>query len=63
MGLRDSHGEKAAGPEALRESEERYREVFLHSNDATLVIDPDRDAIMDANPRPASCSPSPETSC
>ena len=49
--MRDSHGEKGAGPEALRESEERYRKVFLHSNDAILVIDPDRDAIMDANPK------------
>lgn len=49
--MRDSHGEEAAGPEALRESEERYRKVFLHSNDAILVIDPDRDAIMDANPK------------
>ena len=49
--MRDSHGEKGPGPETLRESEERYRKVFLHSNDAILVIDPDRDAILDANPR------------
>ena len=49
--MRDPNGEKEAGPEALRESEERYRNVFLHSNDAILVIDPDRDAILDANPR------------
>ena len=37
--------------EALRESEERYRKVFDRSNDAIFVIDPERDAILDANPK------------
>ncbi len=37
--------------DALRESEERFRNIFEHSNDAIFVIDPARDRILDANPR------------
>ncbi|RMD99313.1 MAG: PAS domain S-box protein [Calditrichaeota bacterium] len=36
---------------ALRESEERFRKIFDHSNDAIFVIDPAEDRIVDANPR------------
>lgn len=36
--------------EALRESEERFRRIFDHSNDAILLIDPMQDEILDANP-------------
>ncbi|MFQ5865758.1 MAG: sigma 54-interacting transcriptional regulator [bacterium] len=34
---------------ALRESEERFRKIFDHSNDLIFVIDPERDRILDAN--------------
>lgn len=34
-----------------RESDERYRKIFEHSNDAIFVIDPTRDRILDANPK------------
>ncbi len=37
--------------DALRESEERFRKIFEHSNDAIFVIDPARDRILDANPK------------
>ena len=37
--------------EALRKSEERFHRIFEHSNDAIFVIDPERDKILDANPR------------
>lgn len=36
---------------ALRESEQRFRGVFEHSNDAILIVDPAADLILDANPR------------
>jgi PAS domain S-box-containing protein len=36
--------------EACRKSEERFRKIFDHSNDAIFVIDPERDEIIDANP-------------
>ncbi|MCU0834705.1 MAG: PAS domain S-box protein [Chromatiaceae bacterium] len=39
---------------SLRESEERLRRVFEHSNDAILVIDPEADRILMANPRAAA---------
>ena len=32
-------------------SEERFRKIFNHANDAAFVLDPARDAILDANPR------------
>ena len=40
--------------EALRESEERLRKIFEHSNDAIFVIDPERDKILNANPKACS---------
>ncbi len=33
----------------LRLSEQRFRQIFNHSNDAIVVIDPDRDRILDCN--------------
>ncbi len=35
--------------QARRKSEERFRKVFDHSNDAIFVIDPPRDEIIDVN--------------
>ena len=32
-------------------SEERFRKIFNHANDAAFVLDPVRDAILEANPR------------
>ncbi len=32
-------------------SPEGYRQIFDHSNDAIFLIDPEKDAILDANPR------------
>jgi formate hydrogenlyase transcriptional activator len=37
--------------DALRRSEERFRKIFEHSNDAIFLVDPDRDTILDANAR------------
>lgn len=42
--------ERTRAEDALRRSEERFRRVFDHSNDAIFVIDPEADAILDANP-------------
>lgn len=36
---------------ALRVSEERFRKIFEHSNDAILVLDPVHDRILEASPR------------
>jgi PAS domain S-box-containing protein len=36
--------------EALKKSEDRFRRIFDHSNDAVLIIDPSQDKILDANP-------------
>ena len=35
----------------LRKSEERFRKIFEYSNDAILILDPERDKIIDVNPR------------
>ena len=42
---------KRAEEKKLRESENRFRKIFDHSNDAILVIDPKRDEILEVNPR------------
>ena len=39
---------------ALRDSEERFRKIFLHSNDAIFVIDLQTDRILQANSKAAS---------
>ncbi len=33
----------------LRQSEQRFRQIFNHSNDAIVVIDPSKDRILDCN--------------
>ena len=38
----------------LQESEERFRKIFDHSNDAIFLIDPSRDEILDVNTRACS---------
>ncbi len=35
----------------LRKSEERFRKIFEYSNDAVFILDPERDKIIDVNPR------------
>ena len=58
-GNQDTEG-KAVIPErqktevALRQIEDRFREIFQHSNDAIFVIDLTRDEILDVNPRACS---------
>jgi PAS domain S-box-containing protein len=37
--------------QALRVSEERFRKIFEHSNDAIFVVDPTQENIIDVNPR------------
>ncbi|HET7853538.1 MAG TPA: PAS domain-containing protein, partial [Candidatus Methylomirabilis sp.] len=38
-----------AAQDELRKSEERFRKIFDHSNDAIFVIDPERDRLLDVN--------------
>ncbi|MCZ6802095.1 MAG: response regulator [Nitrospirae bacterium] len=45
--------ERQRGVNALRNSEERFRKIFSHSNDAILVLDPERNVILDANQKAA----------
>ncbi len=40
--------------QALRQSEERFRNIFTYSNDAIFIIDPGRDEILEANPKACS---------
>ena len=51
---RDAATRRTDGGDALRRSEERYRGIFEHSNDAIFIIDPAADQIVDANPK--SCA-------
>jgi len=41
--------ERKRAEEAVRESEDRFRNIFEHSNEAIFLIDPDQDEILDAN--------------
>ncbi|MFQ6028360.1 MAG: PAS domain S-box protein [Dehalococcoidia bacterium] len=43
--------ERMLAEEALRKSEERFRNLFEHSNDAILIVDPARDQILSVNAR------------
>ena len=43
--------ERKRAEEALRESEEKFRKIFDNSNDAIILIDPERDKILDVNPK------------
>ncbi|HET6633173.1 MAG TPA: PAS domain S-box protein [Rhodanobacteraceae bacterium] len=42
--------ERKRSEQALRESEARFRKVFEYSNDAICLLDPERDAVLEANP-------------
>ena len=41
--------ERQQAEAALRESEERFHNIFEHTNDAIFLLDPAQDAILDAN--------------
>lgn len=43
--------ERKRSEEALRESEEKFRKIFDNSNDAIILIDLERDKILDVNPK------------
>ena len=43
--------ERERSAEVLRESEEKFHRIFDYSNDAIFLIDPEREAIVDVNPR------------
>ena len=43
--------EQRRAEEELRSSEERVRKIFESSHDAILILDPNRDRIIDCNPR------------
>ena len=43
--------ERKQALEALRVSEERFRKIFEHTNDAIFVINPGKDEIIDFNPK------------
>ncbi len=51
QGLAQERARRTAAERSLRESEERLRRIFDHSNDAILVIDPAADRILEANAR------------
>ena len=52
--LQKEISEHEQSEKALRDSEERFRKIFLHSNDAIFVIDLHRDRILQANSKAAS---------
>jgi formate hydrogenlyase transcriptional activator len=47
--LQQAGEECVRAQEDLRKSEERFRKIFDHSNDAIFVIDPERDSFLDVN--------------
>jgi formate hydrogenlyase transcriptional activator len=49
VALEHAGSEHLPPQETLRKSEERFRKIFDHSNDAIFVIDPSRDEILDVN--------------
>ena len=46
--------ERKRPQDELRGSEKRFRKIFAYSNDAIFIIDPERDKIIDVNPRACS---------
>ncbi len=49
--LEHTDSERQRAEEALGQSEERFRKIFEHSNDAIFVIDPAEDEIVETNQR------------
>jgi len=47
--LQQAGEECVRAQDELRKSEERFRKIFDHSNDAIFVIDPERDRFLDVN--------------
>jgi formate hydrogenlyase transcriptional activator len=47
--LQQAGEECVRAQDELRKSEERFRKIFDHSNDAIFVIDPERDSFLDVN--------------
>ncbi len=45
----DEISERVKAERSLRQSEEQFRKIFDHSNDAIFLIDPERDEILDVN--------------
>jgi PAS domain S-box-containing protein len=45
----DRHRKKSTHP--FGEGEELFRKIFNHTNDSILIIDPERDKIIDVNPK------------
>ena len=41
--------ERKRAEEAVRESEDRFRNIFEHSNEAIFLVDPEQDEIVDVN--------------
>ena len=52
--LQNEVSEREQSEKALRDSEERFRKIFSHSNDAIFVIDSNADRILQANSKAAS---------
>ena len=52
--LQKEISEHERSEKALRDSEERFRKIFLHSNDAIFVIDLHKERILQANSKAAS---------
>lgn len=53
-GFEKTEVEHKRAEEALRKSQERFRKIFQYSNDAIFIFDPERDIIVDINPRACS---------
>ncbi|HDQ45961.1 MAG TPA: PAS domain S-box protein, partial [bacterium] len=54
LGTYEDITEQKRADEALRESEERYRNLFENNHAVMLVVDPEGGAIVDANPAAAA---------
>ena len=53
-GFEKTEVEHKRAEEAHRKSQERFRKIFQYSNDAIFIFDPERDIIVDINPRACS---------
>jgi len=53
-GFEKTEVEHKRAEEAYRKSQERFRKIFQYSNDAIFIFDPERDIIVDINPRACS---------